>query len=100
MAESNIRPGRPRGAKTIDPAVATAFGSAVRAARTRLGVAQEALAHQAGLERSHLGKIERGQHMPTLAAVLKIATALDVSGAELVSMAQGLLPKEHPAHRE
>ena len=47
--------------------------------RTSQGVAQEALAHRAKVERSHMGKIERGEHMPTLALVLKIAKALGVS---------------------
>jgi predicted transcriptional regulator len=27
-------------------------------------MAQESLAHLAGIERSHMGKIERGEHMP------------------------------------
>ena len=31
-----------------------------------------------------MGKIERGEHMPTLALILKIATALRISAAELM----------------
>ncbi len=31
-----------------------------------------------------MGKIERGGHMPTLALILKIATALGISSAELM----------------
>ena len=48
------------------------------------GIAQEALANMAGVERSHMGKIERGEHMPTLAMILKIANALGRSSAELM----------------
>lgn len=44
--------------------------------RTEDGIAQETLAHLAGIERSHMGKIERGEDMPTLALVFKIARAL------------------------
>jgi len=61
-----------------------AFGAAVRAARTEDGIAQEALAHLAGIERSHMGKIERGEHMPTLVLILKIARALGRSSGELM----------------
>ena len=35
--------------------------------------------------------------MPTLAAVLKIARALGMSGAELMAAAEALLPAEYPA---
>ena len=94
---SSVRRGRPPGAKTADPVLASAFGAAVRAARTRHGVAQEALAHLAKIERSHAGKIERGEHMPTIAAVLKIAKALGMSGAELMAEAEALLPAEYLA---
>ena len=32
-----------------------------------------------------MGKIERGEHMPTLALILKISAALSISAAELMS---------------
>ncbi len=92
---SSVRRGRPPGSRTADPVLAGAFGAAVRAARTRRGVAQEALAHLAKIERSHVGKIERGEHMPTLAALLKIAKALGMSGAELLAEAEALLPVDY-----
>lgn len=95
MQESSIRRGRPLGSKTADPVLAAAFGAAVRSARTTRGIAQEALAHLAAIERSHVGKIERGEHMPTIAAVLKIAKALGITGAELLAAAEALLPAEY-----
>ena len=52
--------GRPQGAKTFDPAPALAFGSAVKARRLELGISQENLAGAAQVERSHMGKVERG----------------------------------------
>ncbi len=97
MEESAIRPGRPRGSKTADPVLAAAFGAAVRSARTTRGIAQEALALRSKIERSHVGKIERGEHMPTISAVLKIARALGMSGAELIAAAEVLLPAEYPS---
>ena len=97
MEESSIRRGRPLGSKTADPVLAAAFGSAVRSARTTRGIAQEALAHLSKIERSHVGKIERGEHMPTLSAVLKIARALGMSGTDLMAAAEALLPAEYMA---
>ncbi|WP_080767063.1 helix-turn-helix domain-containing protein [Xanthomonas citri] len=57
----------------------------MRACRLEQGIAQEELAALAGIERSHMGKIERGQHLPSLALVLKIAAALKMSATELMA---------------
>ena len=62
-------PGRPQGAKTFDPAPALAFGSAVKARRLELGISQETLAGAAQVERSHIGKVERGEHMPNFVLI-------------------------------
>lgn len=35
-----------------------------------------------------MGKIEHGEHMPTLALILRIAAGLKLSAAELVSAAE------------
>ena len=84
MQKRTVQRGRPPGTTTFEAEPALAFGKAVRAARVEQGVAQEELASLAGIERSHMGKIERGEHMPTLALILKIATALRISAAELM----------------
>ena len=55
------------------------------------GIAQEELASLAEIERSHMGKIERGEHMPTLALILKIATALKTSAADLMAATENNL---------
>lgn len=92
MQKRTVQRGRPTGATTFEAEPALAFGAAVRAARTAQGVAQETLAFRAGVERSHLGKIERGEHMPTLSLILKIAAALGCSSAELMSATESGLP--------
>ncbi|HGW5374934.1 TPA: helix-turn-helix domain-containing protein [Pseudomonas aeruginosa] len=84
MQKRTMQRGRPAGAKTYDAELARAFGAAVRAVRTRQNVAQETLAYQAGIERSHVGKIERGEHVPTLAIVFKISRALGCPSALLM----------------
>lgn len=94
MQKRTIQRGRPTGATTFEVAPALAFGAVVRELRTEDGVAQETLAHLAGIERSHMGKIERGEHMPTLVLVLKIARALNRSAGELLLETEARLPKE------
>src|SRR3546814_21044489 len=93
MQKRPIQRGRPAGATSFEAAPAAAFGAAVRAARTAQGIAQESLAYRAGVERSHMGKIERGEHLPTLALVLKLAAARDCRAAELVAATEASLPK-------
>lgn len=85
MQKRTVQRGRPVGSTTYEPEPALAFGQAVRAARMEQGMAQEELAALAEIERSHMGKIERGEHMPTLALVLRIAAALNRSAADLIA---------------
>ena len=60
------------------------FGKAVKEFRAAQGWSQEQLAGRADLNRSYLGEIERGSAMPSLATVVKLATALGVSPSALV----------------
>jgi transcriptional regulator with XRE-family HTH domain len=61
------------------------LGAAIRQARKdRGGISQEALADAAGIDRSHMGKIERGQMNVTLLNLVKIAAALDGLPSELL----------------
>lgn len=85
--------GRPKGSRSFDERVATAFGRAVRAARHEAGTSQEQLAHAADVERSYLGRLERGQSQPTLFALLKIAEALSCPGADLVATVERSLSR-------
>jgi transcriptional regulator with XRE-family HTH domain len=74
---------------------ATLFGNRVRSIRTRLtdrdgrGVSQERLAERAGLHRTYIGHVERGEVNVALSNIVRIAHALEVDPAELV---QGLKP--------
>ena len=91
MQKRTVQRGRPAGSTTHDAELAHAFGAAVRALRMERGIAQESLAHLAGIERSHMGKVERGEHMPTLAIIFKIAGALECSVAELMASVESLV---------
>ncbi len=91
MQKRTIQRGRPAGATTFDAELAQAFGAAVRVLRLERAIAQESLAHLAGVERSHMGKVERGEHMPTLAIIFKIASALECSTAVLMTATESQL---------
>lgn len=63
-------------------------GEAIRARRIASGLSQEALADSADIDRSHMGKIERGERNVTLMLVERIAGALNVSIADLMADAK------------
>ncbi len=98
MQKRIIQRGRPAGTTTYEAGPAIAFGMAVRTARTELGTAHETLANLAGIERSHMGKIERGEHMPNLAMILRIARALNRSASELIAATEKNLQATANAH--
>ena len=83
-----IKKGRPRGSKTFDPIPALAFGQAIKELRLGMNFSQEEFAHKASIERSHMGKIERGEHIPNLVLILRIANALSVSPGSLLDKVQ------------
>lgn len=60
------------------------LGTAVRARRLGLEVSQEALADASGIDRSHMGRIERGERNVTFLNLLRIATALDCRPSEIL----------------
>lgn len=68
-----------------------AFGAVLRAKRKEVGLSQEKLALDAGLERTFISMMERGQRQPTLTTLLKLAPALGCSAAALVSEVESLL---------
>jgi transcriptional regulator with XRE-family HTH domain len=68
-------------------AVNEAVGRVIRQARKERGYTQEAFAFAAGLDRSYMGAVERGEFNLTLETLLKVAGALGVSAAELLSSA-------------
>jgi transcriptional regulator with XRE-family HTH domain len=65
-------------------APAEAFGAVLQELRTQRGLTQEALALEAGTERSHISALERAEKGPSLPTILRLARALDVPPGELV----------------
>lgn len=61
-----------------------AFGKRVREARKSKGISQERLAEMAGIDRSYMGNIERGEKNITLKKAYEICDALEIEIKELV----------------
>ena len=61
-----------------------AFGKRVREVRRNKGISQEKLAELAGIDRSYMGNIERGEKNITLKKVYEICDALKVDIKELI----------------
>lgn len=63
------------------------LGKRIRAKRRELGMSQEGLAHEAGLDRSYVGRIERGEHNLTFVSLVRIARAM---GCDVAALTGGL----------
>jgi transcriptional regulator with XRE-family HTH domain len=60
----------------------------MRAARAEHGYAQESFAAHIGLDRSNYGALERGEVNVGLDTIVKIATGLGITAAELLHRAK------------
>lgn len=65
------------------------FGARVRALREERGLSQERLAEVAGLHRTYVGGVERGERNVSLVNIGRLARALDVTLGDLFA---GLRP--------
>ena len=59
------------------------FGEAVRKRRLELRLSQEQLAAVAGIHRTFIGGIERGERNPTVTTIYRIAKALKTEASAL-----------------
>jgi transcriptional regulator with XRE-family HTH domain len=59
------------------------FGERLRAMRELAGLSQEALAAKAGIHRTYLGGVERGERNISLRNIVRLAAALGVQAGEL-----------------
>lgn len=58
----------------------------VRKLRVKRGLSQEALAVDAGVDRSYVGRIERGVENPTVETLERLAAVVDVPVADLLTV--------------
>jgi transcriptional regulator with XRE-family HTH domain len=70
----------------LEREIAKACGERVRELRRAKGLSQEELADLAGLHRTYLGGIERGERNPSLKNIAAISKALGVRLSELFKL--------------
>ena len=70
----------------MEPEVA--FGLVLRELRKRKGLSQEALAHEAEMERNYVSLLERGKNSASVKKIFQLAEALGVSVSEFMQMVE------------
>lgn len=65
------------------------FGETLREHRQRAGLSQEKLAAKAGIDRTYVGGAERGERNVALVNIVRLAEALNVTAAELLTGLSG-----------
>ncbi|MCY1659226.1 MULTISPECIES: helix-turn-helix domain-containing protein [Dietzia] len=68
-----------------DDEVLGEFGRRIRCTRQEAGLSQEELAHRAGLHRTYIGSVERGERNIGLLNIAALATVLQVDAGSFVS---------------
>jgi transcriptional regulator with XRE-family HTH domain len=63
------------------------LGDAIRVRRQALGMSQEALADAAGINRTHMGEVERGKRNISFMSIVKIAKAMDAKASDIIAEA-------------
>jgi transcriptional regulator with XRE-family HTH domain len=61
------------------------FGRTLKRLREKRGLTQEGLAHEAGITTGYANQVENGRKVPSLTVVLKLALALNILPAELLT---------------
>ena len=64
------------------------MGEAIRRVRLKQEISQEKLALMAGVDRSYVGRVERGDNNVAVLTLLKLAQALDVSLKDMMKEAK------------
>ena len=68
-----------------------ALGAVIRERRKELGLSQEGLAGEAGLDRTYVGGLERGERNPTLRVLWRLSAALQLSPGDLMARTEARL---------
>ena len=83
------------------PPLRRAIGERLRRLRQAAGISsQEALAHRAGVDRTYIGRIERGESGITLDMLATILAAMSISLAEFCRPFAQPIPTRTPRKRE
>lgn len=74
-----------------DEVLRVAFGQRLKMHRKKKGITQSSLAEKTSLKRTSITNIEQGKQLVSLAALYRLAKALDVDARELLPATQDLL---------
>ena len=66
------------------------IGNKIRMLRIAKGYSQESIADAAGMGRTYMGRVERGEQNISIQNLIQIAFALDVEVSELIPPLSGL----------
>lgn len=77
-------------ADQLEQEVIAALGHAIRSRRLELSRSQELFAEQAGLHRTYVGSVERGERNVSLRNLLRIAHALEIRLSDLIASAEAI----------
>jgi len=61
------------------------FGENLRRARRRAGISQEELGMRSSLHRTEIGLLERGERVPRIDTLIKVAAALTIPPGDLLA---------------
>jgi len=78
--------------RRVDRGAAVRLGRNVFMARRRAGFSQEALGSLASLHRTEVGMVEKGERLPRVDTLIKLASALSVGAAELLEGVDWVVP--------
>mgnify|MGYP005768403451 CR=1 FL=1 len=72
------------------------LGKTIQTCRKERHLSQEVLSGLAGIDRSHLSKIELGVRSPTVSVLYKLASAMELTGSQLLAAAEQMEDKRKP----
>ena len=70
--------------KVVSEGVALRFGQNLRRCRQLAGLSQEELGERASLHRTEVGKLEKGERLPRIDTLVRLAGAMAIPAGELV----------------
>ena len=68
--------------------LASTIGENIRSRRVELAKTQQRLAEESEISRTYIARIERGEKIPNVAHIIRIAIALDVSADHLLGITE------------
>ena len=61
------------------------IGEAIRALRAQKGISQEELASVSGIDRGHMGRLERGERNLSILNLFKVAEGLGIKPSDILN---------------